>query len=159
MYTWQGGGLVQYIFHTNGHGKDVISRICYTHVTKVRGSEWDMPTHEVMCQETTCNSPRFPVFQSMRGSSEYVSIEPQLFWTVYRMGFTIWSILECNEWYDSGTLWTDREDTFAKQSAGLQAQVIFMTTNTLMSESVYMAGGWACAIYLSYEWTWKRCHI
>ena len=24
---------------------------------KVIGSEWDMPTHEVKCQETTCNSP------------------------------------------------------------------------------------------------------
>ena len=29
-----GAGLLQYIFHTNGHGKDVISRISYTHVTR-----------------------------------------------------------------------------------------------------------------------------
>lgn len=26
--------MYNYIFHTNGHGKDVISRICYTHVTR-----------------------------------------------------------------------------------------------------------------------------
>ena len=37
---------------------------------KTVGSEWDMPTHENMCKETTCNSPTYPMFLFMRGSLE-----------------------------------------------------------------------------------------
>lgn len=47
---------------------------------------------------------------------------------------------------DHGHAHLDAIRIFAKQSVGIRVQVIFMTKKTLMSESVYMAGGWACAI-------------
>ena len=70
VYTWEGGSLLQYILQTTGHGEDaILFRICYT-CDKVIGSEWDMLTHEIMCQEATRSSPRFKVFELVRGLSE-----------------------------------------------------------------------------------------
>ena len=57
----RGGGLVQYILQTNRHGKMALDMLYLCDM--VIGSGWDMPTHEDMCKETTCNNPKYLVFQ------------------------------------------------------------------------------------------------